>query len=564
MRAQLELQQVALLVAVADHGDGEGAAAALGLGPDTVPGRLARVEHLLGAVLFTAEEGVLRPTPTGQRVLQAARSALASAAALRLEIARTREPATTVRVHHSLLASEAFAPLLDRAAPDIGWVVRDALSATAVEAVADRTADLFVGLTAPGGGGIDLPPGLVADHVHSEPVRLVLPRAHPLAAGAAVPMVVPLAALASASWAVPAEPAVERYLREACAAVGFTPDVPFRPREVAVLAELVANGSAVAALPATALSDERLAMLECPDLPPLDRTLVRRAAGPGPDVVRIVLDTLRWAHAVRAAQVPGPAVTLPERGAGLTAEPLGSAGRPVRFGSVAHPAVVPALAAVAGRAVVAVEAVVTQGRPDALVEAVRRGGLDIALAQDHPYRPCGPVEGVAQRTLVAAEPMFVAVGPRHPIAARAALTAAEARRWEWADAPVDPARPSTTAAFWTAAGQAPSITRRYADPGTAVDLLVDHDLLAMAVATSLDRRLRYVRLDHPLASRRLFLVWRPDRVPAEAVDEVAAALQDGMRALLQRLPHLCRRPDEQPGAVPEPAGPRVDDRATAG
>jgi DNA-binding transcriptional LysR family regulator len=544
----LELRQVELLVAVADHGGVEGAAAALGLRPEAVPGQVTRVEHLLGAVLFAVEEGVLTPTPAGQRVLGAARSALASAAALRSEVAALRRSARPVRVLTSVLPPGAVAPLLEIAAPDVGWVVRNALSPAAVQAVADGMADLFAG---PASGGTDLPPGLVAHHVLTEPVRLLLPRPHLWADARTVPLPV----LASDPWAVPAEPALERYLREACAAVGVVPDVPHRPHELHVLAELVANGSAVAAVPACAVPpgavlDERLVARECRDLPPLEWTVVRRADGPGPDVVRTVVEALRRALAVRVAGVPRRVNAPPERDAGPPAEPLGSAGHPVRFGSVAHPAVGPALASLAGRAAIAVEAVATQERPDALTAAVRRGGLDVALVHDHPYSASGPVEGVAERTLVAAEPMFVAVGPHHPIARRTAVTAAEAGGWGWADAPADPARPSTTTAFWAALGQDPPVVHRFVDPATAVDVLVEHDLMAMAAATSLDRRLRYVRLDHPLASRRLFLVWRPDRVPAGVVDAVAVALQEGMRAVLPRLPHLLLASAERVAAPP--------------
>lgn len=549
MNGELELRQVELAVAVADHGGAGPAAAVLGARPDVVQAQLMRIERVLGAELFAVEQGVFVPTPTGRRVLQAARATLDAAEALRAEIARMRDPATTVRVRASLLPFEAFVPFLERGTPDVEWTVQGARSTAGMEAVADRTADLFLGPTSAGDTGFVLPQGLVAHHVLAEPVRLVLPRTHPRAGDA----VVPLAALSTSSWAVPAEPAAERHLRAACVSTGFEPDVPFRPEDLQIVVEMVANGFAVAALPATAVSDERVVLRECPDLPSLDWTLVHRPDGVAQDVVRTVVETLRLVYAARAAQVPGLAAALPPElgGAGIAAEPLGTPGRPVRFASVAHPAVPPALTAVADRAVVVPHAVVTRERPDALMEAVRRGEVDIAMSQDHPYSWGEPAVGVAQRTIVAAEPLFVAVGPRHPLAERAAVTAAEAGKLEWADAPVDPARPSTTAAFWTAVGQDPPVTHRFVDPGSAVDLLVDNDVMAMAVATSLEPRLRYVRLDHPLAFRRLFLLWRPDRVPAAVVDALGGELQEQMRALLPRMPHLRRWLDEHPGAMPE-------------
>ena len=236
---------------------------------------------------------------------------------------------------------------------------------------------------------------------------------------------------------------------------------------------------------------------------------------------------------------------------GLLAGRVGSPDRPVRLGTVAHPAVVPLLRGLARRTTPSVHAVITQERPAVLLQAVRRGDLDLALSHDHPYSPADPVPGLEQRTVVAAEPMFVAVGPRHPLADREAVSAAEAAELPWADAPVDRVHPSTTAAFWEAVGRTPAVTHRFVDARSAVDVLTGNDVMAMAVATSVDERLRYVRLDHPLAFRRLFLLWRPDRLPVDVVDVVARELADRMRALLPRLPHLRRWLEAHPAVEPE-------------
>ncbi len=549
----LEMRHVEALLAVADHGHLGGAAARLGIDADELRGRLRRAEWLLGTEVFTGSPTGIVPTPAGRRVLHEARRTMASAEALRDELARLDAPGTTIRMRVSRSLDAAFVPVLTRRAPDVDWSVRPVPSPAGLDAVAGGDADLFLGISFPGDTGFVLPAGLVAHHVLDERPRLLVGRGHPRAGDRSVP----LAELAAASWAVAADPASERYLRIAAGAVGFEPDVAYRSEEAHVVTELVARGFAVAVRSAVPTADERLVALDCPDLLPVACMLVHRVDGPASAVVRTVVETVRWVHAARAAAHPGP-VTAAARELGAV-DPApdrpGSAARPLRFGAIGHPAVAPAVRGLADRAALFLDAVAPQERADVLMEAVRAGHLDLAMGQDHPYGRVEPASGVARRTLVAAEPMFLAVGPRHPFAARESVSAREAVRAEWIDAPADPTRPSATAAFWTAVSGEPVAMHRFADPGSAVDLLADGELVAMAAATSVESRLRYVRLEHPLAFRRLFLLWRPERVTAEAVEAVADELLARMRDQLPRLPHLQRWLTERPGAVAELRGP---------
>ena len=92
-------------------------------------------------------------------------------------------------------------------------------------------------------------PSLVWRDVCRDPLVIVLPAAHPLAA--ADPETVPLAALAGEVWATPRSgTAFDDSMVRACRALGgFEPDRRHRSNDLAVLEQLVAAGEAVALMP---------------------------------------------------------------------------------------------------------------------------------------------------------------------------------------------------------------------------------------------------------------------------------------------------------------------------
>jgi DNA-binding transcriptional LysR family regulator len=115
-----------------------------------------------------------------------------------------------------------------------------------------------------------------------DPLVLVLPESHPLAAADAA--TVPLAALAGEVWATPRSgTAFDASMVRACRALGgFEPDRRHRSNDLAVLEQLVAAGEAVSLLPSLGRPGRipGVAVRRCAEAP-LDRRIflaVRRGS----------------------------------------------------------------------------------------------------------------------------------------------------------------------------------------------------------------------------------------------------------------------------------------------
>lgn len=560
---EIELRHLSVVVALADHGSVAAAAEGTGQRPQAVAAALHRLEDHFGAALFAPAvprrlrrgSVALEPTAAGRGVLRRARRAMAAAEAAQDVVRRLQRRSSTVRLHWSVLPFEALRSFLVAVLPDVRWEARADTAADAVAAIAAGDADMFYGLTVSGDEEWVLPPGLVSHLVVEETPSLVLPRTHPRAADD----VVDLAQLAASHWALPAEPALERLVRDACRRSGFEPRIQFRTDDTASVMQLVESGQAVSITSPVMAEGARTVLRRCRQIPSVQWVVIHRRHGVESRVAHALIDVARGGYATLAAQVPDLEPPFPREQDGVVGRPgaatagnrrAGLPARPVRLGSVAHPAVAELVAGLHDRAVLSIVTSPAPDGPAALLEAVRGGVIDLALGHDTPFARAEPVPAVVRRTLVEAEPVFVAVGPGHPLAGKESLTAGEAADLEWVETPSSGGFDAP--GFWSAVGLEPDVRERTIGLAATAELLLGHDLAALVPATSYDERLHHVRLDHPLAQVRYFLAWRPDRITDEVVDPVAAEFHRQLHALAERVPRVRGWLADNPGAVAEP------------
>ncbi|TMQ91432.1 LysR family transcriptional regulator [Actinomadura soli] len=154
-----------------------------------------------------------------------------------------------------------------------------------------------------------------------DPLRLLVPAAHPLAA-AAEPR---LADLAGERWASGCARCRD-HLRWACGQAGFVPDIAYTTEDHVAIQRLVARGLAVTTLPALALGLHAEPGVAAPGVPGLGRRRITALvpAGPRPPAVAALLEELT---AVAAAR-PGPS----HPPGGSDPGPAAQAGAPVATG----------------------------------------------------------------------------------------------------------------------------------------------------------------------------------------------------------------------------------------
>ncbi|NRQ32205.1 LysR family transcriptional regulator [Nonomuraea sp. NN258] len=234
-----------------------GAARELGWTQPAVSQHLRLLERQTGlALVLRRPRGVLL-TEAGRALLRHADGVAAGlrAAADEMDaLARLRAGAVRIAVFPSAgaaLLPAAMGLLLGRH-PGLDVRLREAEPPQALDLVAAGEADVAVTFVHAG----QLPdeqPGLVRAPLGDDPVRLVLPRAHPHAAGAGP---VDLRLLAAERWIAGCDRCAEN-LRRACAEAGFTPDVRHGTDDYVISQRLIAAGLAVGLLPQLALDAVR-------------------------------------------------------------------------------------------------------------------------------------------------------------------------------------------------------------------------------------------------------------------------------------------------------------------
>ncbi|MGW4161738.1 LysR family transcriptional regulator [Streptomyces sp. NPDC004788] len=241
---ELEVRHLRALCAIADAGSLHKAARQLGVSQPSLTTQLRRIEHALGAELFSRGRTGCHPTPLGRAVLSRARPLVDGMAALvtetRAAAARSGGPALRV----GSTASRALPGWLRRLrrdiAPEIALRV-DVSAHSLLRTVAAGQLDVaFVHEVE--GCPLRVPDGLRARVlVEREPQFVSMARDHPAAAHE----VVDLADLAHDRWTV--DPAVDGEwdgLRRVLTAAGLDPPVLHADYHTA--ASLIALGEAVA------------------------------------------------------------------------------------------------------------------------------------------------------------------------------------------------------------------------------------------------------------------------------------------------------------------------------
>lgn len=260
---ELDAQLLRVVRAIGDTGSVTAAATLLGYSQPAVSQQLRRWEARLGVPLveragrsmrLTAAGRVLsRHAPTVTTALDAAAGELAALSGLH---------AATVRVVGFPSASATVVPRLlahlAATAPGITLTYVEGEPPEAVAAVREDRADLALTFSYPGDRADPhraSARGLSVETIGADDLLLVLPAAHPAAAGPAPS----LADRADQSW-IAGCPRCRGHLLEVCERSGFTPRIGFETDNIAAVEALVAQGIGVATLP-------RLAFASFPVLP---------------------------------------------------------------------------------------------------------------------------------------------------------------------------------------------------------------------------------------------------------------------------------------------------------
>ncbi|WP_369378846.1 LysR family transcriptional regulator [Streptomyces sp. cg36] len=233
------------LVAVVEHRSFSAAARTLGYTQSAVSQHIAALEADLGARLV--ERRPVGPTEAGERLMEHARPLLLRIDAARADLARLRavRPTSLALVCTPAALTPALAAALARvrrAVPGLAAGVRALGPAEVVAAVLTGEADLGLvdGAAAPS-DPLALPDAgpLATETVAEQPLAVLLPAGHPLAARASLR----LTDLADAHWIDAPDSAVPlAQLRAAARTDGFRPRLAYGGGDLEGLVRLVAAG----------------------------------------------------------------------------------------------------------------------------------------------------------------------------------------------------------------------------------------------------------------------------------------------------------------------------------
>ncbi|MCG5451556.1 MULTISPECIES: LysR family transcriptional regulator [Micromonospora] len=247
----LELRHLRVVCAIAETGSVTKAASALGLAQPALTAQLQRIERTLGGPLFDRDRRGARPTALGELVLARARVLLPAMKGLQDEAARLAGAGDTPpcyrfggvnspilgRLVHRLAAEQPPAQITTYAS----WSV-DELAQLVAGGRLDFALAGVCGDASPSAGF-----GLSWQEVAVDPVLVLLPETHPLAAQDEVR----LADLRHEQWvAAPGDGCFADCFAAACARAGFTPRKVYET-DIRGCVDLVEAGVAVALCQAT-------------------------------------------------------------------------------------------------------------------------------------------------------------------------------------------------------------------------------------------------------------------------------------------------------------------------
>lgn len=282
------------LVAAGDHLHFGRAAAAAHVSQPTLSALIAQWERRMGCTVFERTRAGVRPTPAGERVLAAARTALAAIAAVEQAAAEARPPffgplrlgvIPTVGPY----ALPAVTAALERAFPELEVPIREATTAELLAALDAGRIDVALLAVLPG-----MDARCTIDPLYDEPFLAALPRGHRLAGEREVDP----AALAGERLLLLDE---GHCLREQALAVCSRRDqgrgADYRATSLETLRQIVAGGAGVTLLPALAAGDDdrRLALRPLAGEPGRTIALVWRPGDPREAAYRLLAPPIRKA-----------------------------------------------------------------------------------------------------------------------------------------------------------------------------------------------------------------------------------------------------------------------------
>ncbi|AUY49174.1 LysR family transcriptional regulator substrate-binding protein [Streptomyces sp. CB01881] len=244
MASEVNLAQLRALIAVADAGGFGAAASELGISQSAVSHAVAALERTLGAPVLH-RTAPARPTPLGEQILPHARTAVASAAAVRTIATRHSGGLTgTVRLAAPTTVCQGLLPGLLR-----DWrAAHPRLTVSVFEGEDDELAVWLEAGTVDAAVLVDadpVPPGSVA--LGADSMHALLRRDHPLAGEPAVDV----ADLEDDDFLL-SEGGCERHIREAYRRAGVRFAPRHRIRDLNTLIGMVHAGVGVSVMPALA------------------------------------------------------------------------------------------------------------------------------------------------------------------------------------------------------------------------------------------------------------------------------------------------------------------------
>lgn len=162
-----------------------------------------------------------------------------------------------------------------------------------------------------------------------------------------------------------------------------------------------------------------------------------------------------------------------------------------------------------------IEISLTEATSSQLLAALRTGGLDVAVVGLGPE----PVAGDIETRILAAEPIVVAVGPRHPLASQETVTLGALQAHALITLPPGTGLRSHIDAACAAAGFQPRIAFEAGDPRLLARLAsqgLGAAILPQPAAGTGAPRLRILALTKPRIQGRIALAWRASHAASPA------------------------------------------------
>lgn len=245
---RLDAYSLRLFVSAADEGSIARAAAREHLSASALSRRVADLEHAFGTALLVRSPRGIELTEAGRLVYERGLQLEAGLAALLRDVQSSRgQVEGTVRLYANESSVVGFLPerlqRFGQAYPKVSIALQERLSGEVLRACLDDVADVGVCI-AP-----SVPAGLDAWHFADDPLMVLLPAGHALAAAASLPFAEiarhPLVCVQTGG-------ALDRQLRERAAAAGLALQIAVAVHSFDGVARMVEAGLGLAVLPQSA------------------------------------------------------------------------------------------------------------------------------------------------------------------------------------------------------------------------------------------------------------------------------------------------------------------------